>query len=108
VQVYRIYATRENREWLQEHGIRITAPPLGSTLAKEKQTLYCMNKKRKEAAERNQIEGKFGQGKNGYNLNKIRVKLQKISAKSFDFLEYNMIHRNLINRSDQMKFCLME
>jgi len=27
-----------------------------------------------EAAERNQIEGKFGQGKNGYNLNQIRVK----------------------------------
>lgn len=27
-------------------------------------------------AERNHIEGKFGQGKNGYNLNKIRAKLQ--------------------------------
>lgn len=77
VQVDRIYATRENREWLQEHGIRITAPPLGRPLAKEKQTSY--NKKRKEAAERNQVEGKFGQGKNGYNLNKIRARLQKTS-----------------------------
>ena len=79
VQVDRIYATRENREWLQEHGIRITAPPLGRPLAKEKQTSYNKNKKRKEAAERNQIEGKFGQGKNGYNLNKIRARLQKTS-----------------------------
>jgi hypothetical protein len=145
VQVDRIYATRENREWLQERGIRITAPPLGRPQTKEKQTPYSKNKKRKEAAERNQVEGKFGQGKNGYNLNKIRARLQKtseswvaciffimnlikyagdfslsklltfyllikqiISAKSSDSLEYNMIHRNLIHRSDQMKICLME
>lgn len=79
VQVDRIYATRENREWLQERGIRITAPALGRPLAKEKQTPYLKNKKRKEAAERNHIEGKFGQGKNGYNLNQIRARLQKTS-----------------------------
>ena len=79
VQVDRIYATRENREWLQERGIRITAAPLGRPVEKEKQTPYSKNKKRKEAAGRNQIEGKFGQGKNGYNLNKIRTRLQKTS-----------------------------
>lgn len=79
VQVDRIYANRENREWLQERGIRITAPALGRPLAKEKQTPYLKNKKRKEAADRNQIEGKFGQGKNGYNLNQIRARLQKTS-----------------------------
>jgi IS5 family transposase len=78
-QVDRIYATRENREWLKERGIRITASPLGRPHAKEKQTPYNKKKKRKEAAERNQIEGKFGQGKNGYNLNKIRARLQKTS-----------------------------
>jgi hypothetical protein len=79
VQVDRIYATRENREWLGQHNIRITASPLGRPVAKEKQTPYSKNKKRKETAERNQIEGKFGQGKNGYNLNKIRARLQKTS-----------------------------
>ena len=79
VQVDRIYATRENREWLQERGIRITAPPLGRPQTKDKLTPYRKNKKRKEAAERNHIEGKFGQGKNGYNLNKIRARLQKTS-----------------------------
>lgn len=79
VQVDRIYANRENREWLKERGIRITAPPLGRPLAKEKLSHYNKNKKRKEAAERNHIEGKFGQGKNGYNLNRIRARLQKTS-----------------------------
>ena len=36
-------------------------------------------KERLEAAERNQIEGKFGQGKNGYNLNQIRTKRSSTS-----------------------------
>lgn len=75
VQVGRIYATRENREWLARHNIRITASPLGRPAAKEKQAPYSKNKKRKGTVERNQIEGKFGQGKNGYNLNKIRVNI---------------------------------
>ncbi len=34
VQVDKIYATRENRRWLNERGIRITAPPLGRKPAK--------------------------------------------------------------------------
>jgi hypothetical protein len=36
-------------------------------------------KKKKEATERNQIEGKFEQGKNGYDLNRIRAKLKDTS-----------------------------
>jgi len=32
-----------------------------------------------EKAERNHIEGKFGQGKNGYKLNQIRAKLKETS-----------------------------
>ncbi len=28
---------------------------------------------------RNQVEGKFGQGKNGYNLNKVRARTSKTS-----------------------------
>ncbi len=42
-------------------------------------TQYQKTKHKKEAAERNHIEGKFGQGKNGYNLNKIRAKLKETS-----------------------------
>ena len=32
-----------------------------------------------EAMERNAIEGKFGQGENGYALNRIRARLRNIS-----------------------------
>jgi transposase, IS5 family len=79
VLVDQIYATKENRKWLKERDIRITAPPLGRPKAKEKETPYFRRKKRKEKAERNHIEGKFGQGKNGYNLNQIRAKLKETS-----------------------------
>jgi hypothetical protein len=74
-----IYATKENRKWLKERNIRITAPPLGRPKAKEKETPYFRRKKRKEKAERNHIEGKFGQGKNGYNLNQVRATLKETS-----------------------------
>jgi hypothetical protein len=79
VQVDKIYATRANRQWLKERGIRITAPPLGRKPAKTNQSYYQKRKARKEAAERNHIEGKFGQGKNGYNLNQIRARLRNTS-----------------------------
>jgi transposase, IS5 family len=79
VQIDQIYATKENRKWLKERDIRITASPLGRPKAKEKETPYFRRKKRKEKAERNHIEGKFGQGKNGYSLNQIRARLKETS-----------------------------
>lgn len=89
-----IYATRENRRWLKERGIRITAPPLGRKPKKTNQTYYQKRKARKEAAERNHIEGKFGQGKNGYNLNEIRARLKETSESwvACIFFVMNLIH----------------
>lgn len=94
VLVDKIYATRENRKWLKERGIRITAPPLGRKPVKTKQTPYQKRKKKQEAAERNHIEGKFGQGKNGYNLNQIRAKLKDTSESwiACIFFVMNLIH----------------
>lgn len=94
VQVDKIYATRENRRWLKEREIRITAPPLGRRKEKSEETYYYKRKRRKEAAERNHIEGKFGQGKNGYNLNEIRAKLKSTSESwvACIFFIMNLIH----------------
>lgn len=75
VQADRIYLNRDNRNWLKDRNIRIVGKPLGRPV-NEKLTAYQKRKKRKEEVERNHIEGKFGQGKNGYNLNKIRARLQ--------------------------------
>ncbi len=94
VQVDKIYATRENRRWLKEKGIRITAPPLGRKPSKTDQTYYQKRKSKNEAVERNHIEGKFGQGKNGYNLNEIRARLAATSESwiACIFFIMNLIH----------------
>ena len=93
VQVDKAYSTRENRKWLKERNIRITAPQLGRKPKKEINQ-YQKAKRKKEASERNHIEAKFGQGKNGYNLNKIRAKLKTTSESWVSCIFFVM---NLIN-----------
>jgi len=75
----KIYLNRENRKYLKEKGIRITGKPLGRPPAKETQTSSQRYRKKKKAAERNHIEGKFGQGKRGYALNNIKARLPETS-----------------------------
>jgi hypothetical protein len=73
----KIYLSRENRQWLKGLGIRISGKPLGRPPKKE--SYYEKTKRRKEQGQRNHIEGKFGQGKNAYGLNKIRARRQDTS-----------------------------
>lgn len=74
----KIYGTQKNRLWLKERGIRFSGKPLGRP-TKETLSPYQKRKQKKEQGERNQIEGKFGQGKNAYNLNKVRTRTSKTS-----------------------------
>ena len=74
----RKYLTRENRRYLKEHNIRIVGKPLGRP-PKQKLSGYRKYKTRKEQNMRNHVEGKFGQGKNGYDLNRIRAKRKDTS-----------------------------
>jgi len=69
----RIFLTRENRNLLKEKHIRIVGKPLGRP-PKEELNAYQKRKLKKERNQRNHIEAKFGQGKNGYRLNQIRAK----------------------------------
>jgi hypothetical protein len=78
VLVDQIYLTRENRKWLKGNNIRHIGKPLGRPV-KEVLTTKEKREKRQQAAERNHVEGKFGQGKNAYGLNKIRARLSTTS-----------------------------
>jgi hypothetical protein len=73
VHVDKIYRTRENRAWCKERGIRISGPPLG------RPKLKVSKEARKQALEdekiRNEIEGKFGQGKRRFSLSRVMAKL---------------------------------
>jgi|WetSurMetagenome_2_1015567.scaffolds.fasta_scaffold10950_2 transposase, IS5 family len=74
----KIYGNRDNRQWLKDLDIRYSGKPLGRPSDKG-QTPYRKRKYREEQGIRNQVEGKFDQGKNGYNLSKIRARAAKTS-----------------------------
>lgn len=73
-----IYGTRDNRKYLQGEGIRFGGKPLGrpmkQTAGNAEQIKLEKKLRRQDALERIPIEGKFGQGKNGYRLNYIRAR----------------------------------
>ena len=73
-----LYGTRANRGYLKGKGIRFAGKPLGRprqvTEANREALEQEKAKRRAEYLQRIPIEGKFGQGKNGYRLNYIRAK----------------------------------
>lgn len=74
-----IYLNRENRKYLKEKGIEIVGKPLGRPPKVNPLSSAKKYQKKKKAAERNQVEGKFGQGKRAYRLNNIQAKLAQTS-----------------------------
>lgn len=76
VQVDKIYGTNKNRKWCNQRNIRMTVVAKGN---QKKLSPYQKKKYKNEYAERNQIEGKIGQAKQGYNLNQIKAKLKNTS-----------------------------
>ncbi len=79
-----IYGSRDNRSYLKGEGIRFGGKPLGrpmkQTELNAEQIKLAKKQRKQDALERIPIEGKFGQGKNGYRLNYIRAK----TAKTFE------------------------
>jgi hypothetical protein len=70
VLVDKIYCTRENRSKLKALGIALVAKPLGRPTAMK---IHI------RPGERNPIEGKFGQAKTAYGMNRIKARLQQTS-----------------------------
>lgn len=78
------YGSRENRTYLKSHDIRFAGKPLGrprkATEENREELKQQKAQRRKDYLQRIPIEGKFGQGKNGYRLNYIRAKRADISV----------------------------
>ena len=90
VHVDKIYRTRENRAWCKERGIRISGVPLGrppKTVSKEKK-----KQAKEDEGIRNCIEGKFGQAKRRFGLDRVMAKLSHTSetAIAITFLVMNL------------------
>lgn len=78
-----LYGTRHNRDYLKQRGIHFAGKPLGrpkqETHDNREQLKQAKKQRRQDYLQRIPIEGKFGQGKNGYRLNYVRAKLAKTS-----------------------------
>ena len=71
VLVDKIYCNRSNRADLKVLGIKLRAKPLGRPKAVDVEHV--------RPGERNPIEGKFGQAKTAYGMNRIKARLQQTS-----------------------------
>lgn len=73
-----LYGTRANRDYLKQRGIHFAGKPLGclkqETDENREQLKQAKAQRRQDYLQCIPIEGKFGQGKNGYRLNYIRAK----------------------------------
>jgi hypothetical protein len=67
----KIYCNRLNRASLKLLGIKLRAKPLGRPMAVDVEHV--------RPGERNPIEGKFGQAKTAYGMNRIKARLQQTS-----------------------------
>lgn len=90
VHVDQIYRTRANRAYCKARGIRMSGPPLG------RKPQAVSREEKKQAAEdeaiRNRVEGKFGEGKRRYGLDRVMAKLASTSAAqiALSFLVMNL------------------
>lgn len=100
-----IYLTRQNQAMLKEKQIRIVGKPLGRP-SKQPVTAYQKQKRKKEQNQRNHIEGKFGQGKIAYGLNRIRARRQDTAESWIAAIFFVMNLVNLLKISGQAIFWL--
>ena len=77
----KIYRTRENRHYLRARGIRLSGPPLGRPPLIPDGIERRIQRRQQHQDERDRIpiEGKFGQGKRRFSLDRILAKLPQTS-----------------------------
>lgn len=92
----KIYCTRENRMWLKGLGIELRAKPLGRPTA--------VSAEHVSPGERNPIEGKFGQAKTAYGMNRIKARLSQTSQ---SWIATIIMVLNLVKLAGQVPFCLL-
>jgi len=87
-----IYRTRANRRWSKAQDIRLSGPPLGRPQQDPQVQAQLKQQARDDEKVRVQIEGKFGQAKRRFGLNRVMPKLANTAASAIaiTFLVMNL------------------
>lgn len=96
----RIYWTRENRKYLKDRGIKMGGVPIGR---KPKQTKYEKGKDRKQNNKRSEVEGKFGETKERYGMDKLYTRLPATTLAEVSLI---FLAVNLVKLVRETAFCL--
>ncbi|HEX8278886.1 MAG TPA: IS5 family transposase, partial [Segetibacter sp.] len=91
----KIYCNRNNRTKLKELQITLVAKPLGRPRAMSNHI---------RPGQRNPIEGKFGQAKTAYGMNRIKARLQQTSE---SWIAAIVMVLNLVKLTGQVSFSLI-
>ncbi len=76
----KIYRNKDNLAFCKKHNIRLSGPPLGRPTTDAELLRQQYRQEREDASIRNEVEGKFGEGKRLYGLNRIRAHLATTSG----------------------------
>lgn len=93
-----IYHTRENKKWCTENKIKLIGKALTKTVL-SKMTAKERKAHKQKHNSRNHVEGKFGQGKNGYELNEIKARYSNTSKSWVAAIIFVMNILNFAGRS---------
>ena len=96
VLVDKIYCNRQNRIALKALGIKLRAKPLGRPKVVDVEHV--------RPGERNPIEGKFGQAKTAYGLNRIKARLQQTSE---SWIASIILVLNLVKLAGEVPYSLL-
>jgi transposase, IS5 family len=97
VLVDKIYSTRENRTYLNSLNIELSARPLGRPSKNEALSNQI------SPGERNPVEGKFGQAKRAYGMERVRAKLRETSE---SWISSIIMVLNLVKLTRKASLCL--
>ena len=89
----KLYRNRKNIRYCKERGIRLSGPKLGRPPKEGRKT--DLKQERQDATERNQIEGKFSEGKRKFGLGLVRARLAHTSQTviALQFMVMNLERR---------------